>query len=322
MNKQEEKNTKLTKEENLLPNQYFDKTVRMTLSRKSEAANFINNILKIKGKDSLSQNDIENYTSAFVNRGMQNKVSDIIYKMIDEISEGKVYFLIEHQTKVDYSMPFRIIQYTGEILRLAVDSKKIGNKNYKIPIVIPIILYTGKRKWTVGKTIDRMIKWEGFKEIKVTEPIVIDVKDFTEEELLEDKGVLSKLLLLESKRKSEELEKALNKIVKIKLEEQDKELLEVYTRNILKLGLGKEKTEEIISKIRKEKREEGSTMMADVIRKTWNSGERAGIKKGMSQGIKKGQKQIVKSMLKENTDIDYISRVTGLSKKEILALQS
>lgn len=159
-----------------------------------------------------------------------------------------------------------------------------------------------------------MIKWEGFKEIKVTEPIVIDVKDFTEEELLEDKGVLSKLLLLESKRKSEELEKALNKIVKIKLEEQDKELLEVYTRNILKLGLGKEKTEEIISKIRKEKREEGSTMMADVIRNTWNSGERA--------GIKKGQKQIVKSMLKENTDIDYISRVTGLSKKEILALQS
>lgn len=50
-------------------------------------------------------------------------------------------------------------------------------------------------------------------------------------------------------------------------------------------------------------------------------GKEQGLKEGKEQGIKEGKKEekeaIVKEMLKEKISIDIISKVTGLSKKEI-----
>ena len=42
-----------------------------------------------------------------------------------------------------------------------------------------------------------------------------------------------------------------------------------------------------------------------------------GIKKGEKLGKQKNQIQVVKAMLKENADINFISKVTGLTKEEI-----
>ena len=42
-----------------------------------------------------------------------------------------------------------------------------------------------------------------------------------------------------------------------------------------------------------------------------------GIKKGEKLGEQKNQIKVVKAMLKENIDIDIISKVTGLTKEEI-----
>ena len=42
-----------------------------------------------------------------------------------------------------------------------------------------------------------------------------------------------------------------------------------------------------------------------------------GIEKGEKLGKQKNQIQVVKAMLKENADINFISKVTGLTKEEI-----
>ena len=41
------------------------------------------------------------------------------------------------------------------------------------------------------------------------------------------------------------------------------------------------------------------------------------IKEAREEGIKEKQMEVVKAMLKENASIDFISKVTGLSKEEI-----
>lgn len=53
--------------------------------------------------------------------------------------------LIEHQTKIDEDMPYRLLDYSNEIMRSAVEDKNYNNR----PCVIPIVLYTGKRKWNI-----------------------------------------------------------------------------------------------------------------------------------------------------------------------------
>ena len=72
---------------------------------------------------------------------------DTIYKKKEE----DIFFLIEQQSEIDYSMPYRLLNYCVEIIRYAVNKKQLRNKGYKMPVVYPIVLYTGKRKWNVKK---------------------------------------------------------------------------------------------------------------------------------------------------------------------------
>ena len=38
-------------------------------------------------------------------------------------------------------MPYRILEYEIEIMKSAIDIRKVKNKEYKLPLVIPIVLF-------------------------------------------------------------------------------------------------------------------------------------------------------------------------------------
>ena len=67
---------------------------------------------------------------------MENRNSDIIYK----IKNKKIFFLIEQQSTIDYSMPYRLVEYCVLIMQSAINKKQMKKKNYKFPQVYPIIL--------------------------------------------------------------------------------------------------------------------------------------------------------------------------------------
>ena len=63
------------------------------------------------------------------------------------------------------------------------------------------------------------------------------------------------------------------------------------------------------------------------IREHWKEeGRQAGMEKGIQAGMEKGklehQQQVVRNMLKKQTDIAFISEVTGLSESEIRKYQN
>ena len=109
-----------------------DKIFRTILDKKEEAVALINQAIKTE----LKTEEIEKYTSSFVNKIFENREADIVYKYENK----NIFFLIEHQTKIDYSMPYRILEYEIEIMKSAIDIRKIKNKEYKLPLVIPIVL--------------------------------------------------------------------------------------------------------------------------------------------------------------------------------------
>ena len=123
-----------------------DAIFKIVLDKKEEAVKFINKTLK----SNIKTEEIEKYNSSFINKTFQNKEVDIVYKLKDK----NVFFLIEHQSKIDYSMPLRLLEYELEIIQSAIDKIKIKNKSYEIPLVIPIVLYTGKQKWNVNKYLE------------------------------------------------------------------------------------------------------------------------------------------------------------------------
>ena len=139
-------------------NNPHDKIFRIYLDNREEVAKILNRKLELKRK--LRKEDIEKYNSSFVNKKYENRESDVVYKKKDQ----KIFFLIEHQTSIDYSMPKRILEYEIEIIDSNIDHKKKMKKGEKLPTIIPIVIYTGKKKWDVARYIEEcQEKLEGTK---------------------------------------------------------------------------------------------------------------------------------------------------------------
>lgn len=82
----------------------------------------------------------------------QEKEADLVYKMKLKDREVIFYTLMELQSTVDYQMPYRLLLYMVEIWREFVkssDQHRIAQKNFLLPVIIPIVLYNGAGKWTV-----------------------------------------------------------------------------------------------------------------------------------------------------------------------------
>lgn len=97
-------------------------------------------------------------------------------------------------------------------------------------------------------------------------------------------------------------------------------MLENIIKFIYKNKLGKNYTGKLIGEIAKKspKKEGGNDVILEMI----ENENKALIRKGRLEGRKEGKKefamQIAKNMLKEKVDIDFIMRMTGLTKEQIL----
>ena len=219
-------------------------------------------------------------------------------------------------------MPFRLLEYEVAIIRSAVDKSKIKNKSYKIPLVMPIVLYTGKQKWNANKYLEKsQEKIQGL-NIKIGNYSLVDVNNYTENELLEDNTFISKMMLIEKSKNTEEIAETLEKIIN-RIQKEDKELLKSIIEIILEEKIGITKSTELIRKLGK--KSDSMLAVVDMIRKEnqmyIDMGRKEGKKEGKKEGEKTGKmqklKEIVLNMIEENLSNEIIMKVTGISPKEI-----
>ena len=223
-------------------------------------------------------------------------------------------------------MPFRLLEYEVAIIRSAVDKSKIKNKSYKIPLVMPIVLYTGKQKWNANKYLEKnQEKIQGL-NIKIGNYSLVDVNNYTENELLEDNTFISKMMLIEKSKNTEEIAETLEKIIN-RIQKEDKELLKSIIEIILEEKIGIQKSTELIRKLESES--DSMLAIVDMIRKEnqmyidmgRKEGKKEGKKVGRIEGKKEGKKdtlrEIAIKMLKKNLTEKEITEITGISKKEL-----
>ena len=296
-------------------NNEHDKIFRTVLDKKTDVSKFLNKFLGLN----IKTEELEKYNSSYIDPKFKNKEADIVYRIKDK----NIFLLIEHQTKIDKDMPYRLLDYSNGIMRSASEDKKR-------PSVIPIVLYTGKTKWKIeNETIE---KQQFFKEVKLIdgEFNLIDINDFSKKELLEDDIFITKMMLVEKCKDEIEMVQALEKIEN-KIKEEDKSTFRRIVKEIWSLRIGTENASKILEKI-----EEGSGNMMAVMEmllaeneKYINIGRQEGMKKGRLEGRQEGRqegrleggkqkiKEIVQKMLAENFTKETIMKITGLKKEEI-----
>ena len=289
-------------------NSRHDKLFKIILSNKEEAVGFIKKVLN--SKEDITTKNIELYNKEYITEKFEKRETDITYK----IAEKNLYIIIEHQSTIDRTMPYRIQRYKMLLMDEIINKKEMKKVGYEFPRIIAIVLYTGRGKWKVEKLEDVQKPLEWYKETE-KEFELVDVNKYTEKELMKDELVITKAMLIEKQKDARKVRDILNKVNQIVKDnpEKIKLLLE-----ILKYILLNSKSEEI----RKE---------ADKIIKEYKGGEEAvlnmvtvynkALDEQRNVGDRQRQIKTAKRLLKEKMKLEFIAKITDLSIEEIEKLK-
>lgn len=282
--------------------QKHDRSFKFILSSRKEMSDFLRQFLGFYIKDKK----LEEQKNNFINENFEKRESDVIYK----IKDTEIYFLIEHQSSVDKNMPERILKYSLEIRRAVQENQEEKKKL----LVVPIVLYTGKRKWNVATNFSGMqIKDEQYKEFIIKQKYkLIDINKYTKNELIRKNTKMSSMLLIEKCKTKEEVIDILINLIEL-TENQDRiKWLEKIVEYILPDILGENKN--IILKILKGKEKDE---MDDEWFETIKRNEAKKENKLRKEGKKETILEIIKNMLELNQDEKTIMKFTKAKKSDI-----
>ena len=272
-----------------------DKMFRKILNNEKEVAKLINQ--ELAPEKEIKAEDLEKYETKFVSSRYEDKQADIVYKLKNK----EVFFLIEHQTKVDKEMPNRIAEYSLQIM----NSRKAKNKKVN-PVVSPIVIYAGMTKWTVRTSLEE--GQEEFKHSKGSSSIIrynlVDIRNI--EEAIAKGTAIARISVIERLKTPEEIIQAVEKFAKtLKNKEEKEELLE----NIFYIWEDRLNEEEKMMK-----GEDNMSHAQEIIRKHEERLEKV----ARQQGRKESLIDVAKKMLKQKFDIDVITQITGLKREQFI----
>lgn len=260
---------------------------------------------------------------SFISENYQETESDIIYEVKFWGQKSYLIILIEFQSTVARFMALRVLNY---ITNFYMDYLESNSKIKTLPPIFPIVLYNGDRKWTAPVNLSELIKPNDllgkyaldFKYCKVA------INEYSQEQLLKIKNIISTLFLAEINYDMEALE---HELVELFQMEPDKQAVSLFLNWFKQLAIHGRIDKNDYSSLEKvyTTTQEVSMLLTSLRQERqtiYQNGVTQGISQGFNQGINQGIAKTAKRMLDENVDISLITKVTQLSEQEILQLQT
>jgi predicted transposase/invertase (TIGR01784 family) len=283
--------------------------------------------VKPEWADNIDINSLKQSETSFILQDFRQKEADIVYEAT--VGDNKVvfYVLMELQSRVDYRMPYRLLLYITEILRHyynKADTKERRRKNFKFPVVIPIVFYNGGQKWTAPANLKEMFDDYGrfgdslinfnYALVDANEHDEISVQDFRS-------GLLKIMMLFEAAKSHSELHDVINKYQN-EIKQFNEEETRIYNaattilRNSHKTDddtmigeapntMTTKEVDDVFEKIiANEKRER---------RAIAKQAKNEGIALGIEEGREEGRLETAKALLDMGLPIEQIAKATNLT---------
>ncbi|MDR0949440.1 MAG: Rpn family recombination-promoting nuclease/putative transposase [Lachnospiraceae bacterium] len=137
-----------------MPEKIHDMGYKRILSKKKYFVSLLHDVIREDRAKDIREEDVELIDKEFILKDFKDKESDVIYKVKIGKQTVVFYFLLELQSKVDFTIPFRLLNYIlGLYNRLFQDAGKVRRKkNFRLPVVVPCILYNGVGNWTAARS--------------------------------------------------------------------------------------------------------------------------------------------------------------------------
>lgn len=289
-----------------------DKLIKGILQDTKEVTEFINQF--VEPREEIKEEELVRYTNSYITKKYKAKEADLVYKLKNQ----EVFFLIEHQSTIDYNMSYRMLNYCLDIMRERSRNQKIG-KNIRYPIIIPILIYTGNKKWKMPKNFsEKQINNGVFERYKISfEYNFINISKFSEQYLLKKDTMLCYAMFLEKAENDEQLINYLEKIINSIQKKKNLEELYCIIRYLFDRTLEDNAQEELLKKIEIKVGEEKMSVFGERLARGIENFKEEARKEGKEEGKEESQRKIAENMLNLKLDEKLILKTTQIKKADL-----
>jgi predicted transposase/invertase (TIGR01784 family) len=257
-----------------------------------------------------------------------DKEADVIYKARIEGGDVVFYVHLELQSDPDFTMPFRLLIYMTELLRrlfAETDEKARARKGFRLPAVVPVVLYNGGRSWNCARSFKEYIAgYELFVPNVIDfEYILIDINAPGEASFLNTPTLMNLAMLADRKGRPERVLRRLRKVLEAGRRLTDDEWLQLsaWISDVIRQKAGSAADREAVEGVARafERREE--TEMTYAIGRALDAIEKRGMREGRlegkREGMREGRLEAAMAMLSDGVPIETASKYSGIPVDEI-----
>ncbi|MBU5445226.1 Rpn family recombination-promoting nuclease/putative transposase [Paenibacillus sp. MSJ-34] len=295
--------------------QRHDTSYRFLLSSKKLFVELLRSFVHKGWVQSIDETNVQEIPHSFVLQDFKRKEADLVYRVQLNGQEVVFYLLLEMQSKVDFQMPYRLLLYQVEIWRYLLNDEKkarANRKSFRLPPIVPIVLYNGKQRWTAHRQFRKLLGNEEMfgRELLDFEYLLIDVARYTEDELLSLSNTIGSVFLLDQTENQGQLLERLGKLMHTiqQLPEDSQQKFVAWMANILlqKLPENESHLQEFIQSVKGDVSVMGLEKVLDDIER-----------KGERKGEQKAKEEVAKRMIDLGVDVSVITAATGFSPDKI-----
>lgn len=234
---------------------------------------------------------LEKYPTEFIDDRLRHRRGDVIWRVRWGFEWLYVYLLLEFQSGVHPLMAARVFTYIDLLYQDLLRGRQLGLSR-RLPSVLPIVLYNGRRRWTAPTELDALIE-PGPASLAAYRPqaryLLIDESTYADAELASQRNLVAALFRLENSRGPEAAREVLTALTEWLTEADQAELRRsflIWLRDgFLQARLPRVSFPEL------NKLEEVRNMLTERVVDWTREWKQQGLQEGRQQGLQEGLQQ-------------------------------
>ena len=139
-----------------------DTFFKATFGRPEVAADLLAHYLPPDVAAALDLSTLEPMKDSFVDPELQEHFSDLLYRVgLKDGGAAYACLLFEHKSTPEAMVAFQLLRY-----KVQTWERLIAQGAKKLPPIIPIVIYHGRRRWRIARNFGALIEWEGAEALR------------------------------------------------------------------------------------------------------------------------------------------------------------
>lgn len=293
-----------------------DATFRQFLTQPDIARDFMELHLPAELRAICDLSTLKLESGSFVEDDLRQYFSDILYSLKTSNGDGYIHVLVEHQSTPDRHMAFRLMRYAVAAMHRHLEA---GHK--QLPLVIPVLFYTGKRSPYPYST-----RWlDEFEDPSLAENLygstfpLVDVTVIPDEEIMGHRSMAA-LTLLQKHIHQRDIATLTDRLATLLMADYlSSPQVTALIHYLLQAGESAD-SEAFVRELAQRVPQHGDALMT-IAQQLEQKGIEKGIQLGEQRGIEKGRNEgkveVARTMLQNGIDRNTVMKMTGLSEDEL-----